>query len=292
MSATSVAKEDILHPLATCQQIYNGNFTVFEGARVFHVTPLNDGSTDAPRTALYRAITATGLPKIGDLYPGKPGQAGCFCTNIRPLPIQESDNDAYVIATYSTPLPSGPTTQATIVAFERDTVLATELAQLHPKDFSPLTYQLPYPAKADQQIRPANIPYQVKLKRITITAAVRAANVDALENAAGSVNDATWQKFPKGFWLFHRFTEKTTNQFPVIELLELEFLCRVHRNWLEYDWGRNDMLGTRLTIDPKVLAAALSAPYIYGTYDPKKTPGIVVAGLYPMVSFKQLLGIN
>lgn len=286
--AAVIAESDMVHPLAKIDRIYDNGITIYEGARVFLVSGLTDGSSDQSKTALNRAIEVNGLPKIGDPYPGKPGLAGCVCTGHRPISLNESDDAVLVVAIYSTPLPIGGTTQAVIVSVEKDTVLLPETAQLHPADGSLIVVQLPNTAPKDQQFRPADIPYNPPMKRMTITAVVRVANVDALEDAVGTVNDTTWQGKPAGFWLYNHFREITTNQFPIVIALSLEFLTRIRRPWLQYDIARSDMLGTRLSVDPKVLVKVRAMKYFYGQ---SQLPGITVAGMYPMISFRRLLGI-
>jgi hypothetical protein len=236
-----------------------------------------------PKLILASGLVATGMPAEGTAWDPYPS---AILTRKVIDTIPGINYKAKLILTYEQPGPSS----GGIVTFvlTRSKQLINTETELHPKNKEPMRYRWFNPSHtADRKpYTNARLPYLKPLKSLIATGYIIGGLPAGLDAAFGTVNNATWQGYPKGYWLFTG-DDDTTQDFGASFNVRLEFLTRATEDWSEWSVFK-DSYGNSLPVDPADTAALQGAAYSYG-FDRSKN-GILKAGLYDLKNFNTLFG--
>lgn len=238
-------------------------------------------TTLAPASILASALGATGMPPEGDPWPPFPDAK---LTRRIVDTIKGINTKAKLLLTYEQRGPGGAVT----FVLTRDKQLVQTVTELHPKDKAPMRFRWFNPSDTAQRepYTNAKLPYLKPIKSLIATGYIIGAIPAGIETAFGTVNDAPWQGYPKGYWLFTGdgdITQDYGNSFNV----RLEFLNNVNEDWSSWAVFQ-DKYGNSMPVDPADTAALKAMAYSYGFNRTKN--GILKAGLYDLSHFNTLFG--
>jgi hypothetical protein len=134
-------------------------------------------------------------------------------------------------------------------------------------------------------------------RQLDVTAFLTSRPAAIIKKAVGTVNRGKWMGDPQGYWLCVKCQESRSSTQPGVVVLELSFMSRVYRNWMEWDFSRNANGSVTYTPDATDIAAVTNN-YTAGvrtrTFQPSggTTSAIILAGQYNVANFKQLFGFD
>lgn len=272
-------------PYVVLDEVRDASITVVKGkyTAVRTGTVYDLDTSLAPNLILASALAATGMPTDGSAWAPYPA---AILTNRLIDTIPGINYKAKLRLTYEQPGP-GSGGIATFV-LTRSKQLVNTVTELHPKDKAPMRYRWFNPSNtADRKpYTNARLPFLKPLKSLIATGYISGALPAGLDSAFGTVNNATWQGYPKGYWLFTG-DDDVSQDFGASFNVRLEFLSRVTEDWSEWSVFQ-DSYGNSLPVNPADTAALKGMAYSYG-FDRSKN-GILKAGLYDLSNFNALFG--
>lgn len=296
---------DIAHPSAMedFSQSPTDLFRKVRKVRVFLVEGLADGSATQEATALSRALSATGIPQLWELAPGRAGQLGGIAINFSTLTIPQSTDSVYILVTYENVTPNNVTGIPWLVSDSSQEV--TESTELHPKDKAPMVFSYQPPEAAgdpnaigvpggstitstDKAAKPiqhqAHFRYQRTLRKIVLNGVSLTTGLDAIRDMHRCVNQGEFLKLQTGYWRLTDFDEQGI-LFGTVVKVRVGMLTRVDEDWSSWEVFFDPALGRRVTVNPDIVRALRNRTYDWGWHADN---GIIKAGLYKTASFKTI----
>lgn len=298
-----VVTPDVVHPAATLVvdftqfaslNIYN--IPVYKAARVFGVTGLQDGSTQQSATALARSLVQYGIPQPLAPY-GSNINAVALTYQVQPQ-VANSDQDVFIVVNYAT-IVLNPVSSNGQYTISDDSTLQGTQTQLNPNTGEPLGFA--FLDAAGYQEDTATIAYDEVHRRVTALTAVSASKMEAIRAAVPSVNDATWNGLPAGYWRLDSLSQAgatTSTENPATTYVaQVTASTRTTRDWSYYVPFRDRNSGRIREIKDADSFVAKSLPYqfgvIYGNANAVPTPigvntGLLRVGPYRMATFSSI----
>jgi hypothetical protein len=262
----------------------HGRYKVVRGGWVYGL----DTTLPQPEI-LASALSATGMPADGSAFPAT-ALARAILVRIVVSAIRGRKTKARVLLFYEQPTFNTVTEGASVFILERNRSSVWVEAQLHPKDKKPMRFKWANPRDANDKRPEANATIRHLKPILTLTASgyIIGSPPTAYESAYKKVNNATWNGYPKAYWLYMGAFDRTDDNGTSYSI-RLEFLNNVDEDWSQYEVYRDPNTGLLLPVADAHVAELKALPYAYG-FDTRN--GIIKTGMYDLANFTTAFGFG
>jgi hypothetical protein len=234
-----------------------------------------------------QAVKTTGVPALLSPHPD-PDFAACLLRQLIVDAQPGNNRKARILGIYSTQAMGWAEIPVTFV-LQRRTTLMQHTTELHPiNSRAPITVTWVNPADPTDVVkRVVAMQYLKPFQRLLATGYYIGTPPASMLGALGSVNDAPFRGFGKGYWLYASQGDVTRDRGGSYTI-DLELWNKMTEDWSSWAVLR-DHNGRYLKVDPADVASLAAQPYVEGSTGRN---GVTKTGLYKAADLGGIFGFG